>query len=147
MAPEYALYGLFSVKSDGFRFGVLLLELVSGHKNGCFHHPQQHNNLIGYAWRMWIEGRPLELADSSFEESSSISDILRCIHISMFFVQQNPEDRPIMSAVVLMLNRESSPPQPKQPGFLIDVIPTEFTSIRPDSCTANEITFSPFEAR
>ncbi|XP_060198017.1 cysteine-rich receptor-like protein kinase 15, partial [Lycium barbarum] len=33
MAPEYALYGLFSVKSDVFSFGLLLLEIVSGKKN------------------------------------------------------------------------------------------------------------------
>lgn len=99
------------------------------------------------AWRLWIEGRPLELADTSCEDSSSMSDILRCIHVSMLCVQQNPEDRPEMSTVVLMLNGESSLPQPKQPGFLFDVIPTEFTGSRPDSCTANGITFSSLEAR
>jgi len=34
MAPEYAMGGLFSVKSDVFSFGVLVLEIISGRKNG-----------------------------------------------------------------------------------------------------------------
>jgi serine/threonine protein kinase len=33
MSPEYALNGLFSVKSDVFSFGVVLLEIISGKKN------------------------------------------------------------------------------------------------------------------
>lgn len=33
MAPEYALNGYLSVKSDVFSFGILLLEIVSGRKN------------------------------------------------------------------------------------------------------------------
>jgi serine/threonine protein kinase len=33
MAPEYAMHGQFSVKSDVFSFGVLILEIISGHKN------------------------------------------------------------------------------------------------------------------
>ncbi|KAJ8555971.1 hypothetical protein K7X08_022729 [Anisodus acutangulus] len=129
MAPEYALYGLFSVKSDVFSFGLLLLEI---------------------AWRMWMEGTPLELVDSSLEdESSSMLEILRCIHVSLLCVKQSPDDRPNMSAVVLMLNGESTLPQPKDPGFLRDVIPTEISFIRSDydSYTANEITFSSLGAR
>ena len=47
MAPEYAIDGLFSVKSDVFSFGILLLEILSGKKNrGSFH--QDHSlNLVG----------------------------------------------------------------------------------------------------
>ena len=33
MAPEYAWHGQFSVKSDVFSFGVLVLEIVTGQKN------------------------------------------------------------------------------------------------------------------
>jgi serine/threonine protein kinase len=32
MAPEYAMDGAFSVKSDTYSFGVILLEIISGLK-------------------------------------------------------------------------------------------------------------------
>ena len=37
MAPEYAMEGLYSIKSDVFSFGVLLLEILSGRKNSGFY--------------------------------------------------------------------------------------------------------------
>jgi len=33
MAPEYVMQGVFSVKSDVFSFGVLVLEIIYGRKN------------------------------------------------------------------------------------------------------------------
>ncbi|KAL2943976.1 hypothetical protein RDABS01_032323 [Bienertia sinuspersici] len=39
MAPEYAIDGHISVKSDVFSFGVLVLEIISGKKNRGFTHP------------------------------------------------------------------------------------------------------------
>ncbi|GLT52410.1 hypothetical protein SLA2020_257550 [Shorea laevis] len=48
MAPEYALEGIFSVKSDVFSFGVLLLEILSGKKNTGFYQTNSLN-LLGYA--------------------------------------------------------------------------------------------------
>jgi len=48
MAPEYAFDGIFSIKSDVFSFGVLLLEIVSGQKNSRLFHPNDYNNLIGH---------------------------------------------------------------------------------------------------
>ncbi|KDO74334.1 hypothetical protein CISIN_1g003832mg [Citrus sinensis] len=48
MSPEYAAEGLFSVKSDVFSFGVLVLEIVSGKKNWRFSHPDHDHNLLGH---------------------------------------------------------------------------------------------------
>jgi len=48
MSPEYAISGLFSVKSDVFSFGVLLLEIVSGRKNTAFQHSEKYANLLAY---------------------------------------------------------------------------------------------------
>lgn len=47
MSPEYALEGLFSIKSDVFSFGVLLLEILSGKKNTGFYHTGSLN-LLGH---------------------------------------------------------------------------------------------------
>jgi hypothetical protein len=47
MSPEYALEGLFSIKSNVFSFGVLLLEIVSGKKNTGFYQ-SDYLHLIGY---------------------------------------------------------------------------------------------------
>ncbi|CAJ1978669.1 unnamed protein product [Sphenostylis stenocarpa] len=43
MAPEYAVDGQFSVKSDVFSFGVLLLEIIYGKKNRGRYHGKQYN--------------------------------------------------------------------------------------------------------
>ncbi|KAL3577591.1 hypothetical protein D5086_019095, partial [Populus alba] len=48
ISPEYANYGLYSLKSDVFSFGVLVLEIVGGYRNRGFRHPDHHLNLIGH---------------------------------------------------------------------------------------------------
>ena len=48
MAPEYASDGLFSVKSDVFSFGILVLEIISGKKNRGFFHPDHNLNLTAH---------------------------------------------------------------------------------------------------
>lgn len=48
MAPEYAMGGLYSIKSDVFSFGVLLLEILSGRRNTSFHITDSALSLIAY---------------------------------------------------------------------------------------------------
>ncbi|KAK9085011.1 hypothetical protein Sjap_025422 [Stephania japonica] len=45
--------GLFSVKSDVFSFGVLLLEVISGKKNTGFYYEDPTMNLIKHITRKW----------------------------------------------------------------------------------------------
>ena len=48
MAPEYAMQGLFSIKTDVFSFGVILLEIISGRKNSGFYLTEHAQTLLGY---------------------------------------------------------------------------------------------------
>lgn len=48
MSPEYALEGVFSIKSDVFSFGVVILEIISGKKNTGFYQSEKALNLLGY---------------------------------------------------------------------------------------------------
>eukprot|EP00258_Populus_trichocarpa_P031855 XP_024447874.1 G-type lectin S-receptor-like serine/threonine-protein kinase At4g27290 [Populus trichocarpa] len=149
MSPEYAIDGLFSVKSDVFSFGVLVLEIVSGRKNRGFNHPDHQHNLLGHAWRLWMEERPLELIDDILGESCALSEVLRCIHVALLCVQQRPDDRPSMSTVVLMFGSDTMLPQPKQPGFFTErnVVEAESSASKNDSSTKNQITISLLEPR
>ncbi|KAI3734760.1 hypothetical protein L6452_14238 [Arctium lappa] len=119
ISPEYAANGFFSVKSDIFSFGVLMLEIVSGKKNRGFVHEDHHDNLLGHAWRLYKEGKSLDLIDASLDKSWPVSEVLRSIHIGLLCVQQRAEDRPDTQSVVRMLGGEDLLPSPKQPGFFI----------------------------
>lgn len=55
MAPEYAIDGQFSIKSDVFSFGILLLEIISGKKNKGFYHMNHDLNLIGHVSKISID--------------------------------------------------------------------------------------------
>ena len=48
MSPEYAMRGQFSVKSDVFSFGVLVLEIVSGKKNTDFYQSNHADDLLSH---------------------------------------------------------------------------------------------------
>ncbi|KAI3731014.1 hypothetical protein L1987_62197 [Smallanthus sonchifolius] len=74
ISPEYAVHGRFSIKSDVFSFGVLVLEIVSGKKNREFSHEDHSDNLLGHAWRLHKQGRSTELMCASLHASCVIPE-------------------------------------------------------------------------
>ncbi|KAK1670300.1 hypothetical protein QYE76_058459 [Lolium multiflorum] len=100
MAPEYVMHGNYSVKSDVFSFGVMVLEIVTGRKNND---TTQFEDLLTTIWEHWMAGTVLESIDPSMNNSFSKMDLMRCIQVGLLCVQENPVDRPVMSAVCMML--------------------------------------------
>ncbi|XP_057986372.1 cysteine-rich receptor-like protein kinase 44 [Hevea brasiliensis] len=118
MAPEYAMHGHFSIKSDVFSFGVLVLEITSGRKNVCFRNGKQVENLMSFAWRNWEEGTIANLIDPYLKDGSA-SKIQRLIHIGLLCIQKDITQRPTMASVIIMLNSSSCHLQmPSPPAYL-----------------------------
>ncbi|GLT83433.1 hypothetical protein SLE2022_017230 [Rubroshorea leprosula] len=149
MSPEYTVDGLFSVKSDVFSFGVLVLEIITGKRNRGFWHPDHDHNLLGHAWILWTEGRPMGLVENVLGDFTVPSEVLRCIHIGLLCVQQRPEDRPDMLSVILMLRGESALPEPKQPGFFTgrNLPIVNSSGCKTGSSSINEVSITQLDGR
>ncbi|XP_042436969.1 G-type lectin S-receptor-like serine/threonine-protein kinase At4g27290 [Zingiber officinale] len=140
MSPEYAMDGIFSVKSDVFSFGVLLLEIITGRKNRGVYHSTLQLNLLGHIWSLWKEGKVMELVNQSIDHSSSAAEILHCIKIALLCVQERPGDRPTMYLVLKMLDNDNIVEiEPSQPGFIDFRGPLDQTnsSIREEDLSLN----------
>ncbi|XAR70703.1 Non-specific serine/threonine protein kinase [Bertholletia excelsa] len=121
MAPEYAREGIFSVKSDVFSFGILLIEIVSGRKNNSFYRADADGplNLVEHAWDLWNKNAVIELVDQMLNDSSIRYQVLRCIHVGLLCVEDRAVDRPTMADIISMLTGDSMELQaPKKPSFV-----------------------------
>ncbi|OQU89298.1 hypothetical protein SORBI_3002G170300 [Sorghum bicolor] len=148
MAPEYAMEGVFSIKSDVYSFGVLILELVTGIRRSTFNKIKNFPNLMIYAWNMWKEWKGKDLADPCIIDTCSLDEVLLCSHMALLCAQENPDDRPLMSSVVLALeNGSTTLPPPNNPGhYGHGSSDTELTRDRTDN-SMNFLTLTSVEGR
>ncbi|KAL7592994.1 hypothetical protein Lser_V15G32125 [Lactuca serriola] len=107
MSPEYAMHGHFSVKSDVFAFGIVVLEIITGKKCSRFYNEDDHQDLSHFAWKSWIDGRAMELVDPTIVETCSEDEVMRCINIALLCVQEDVDARPSMAYVLNILNNYS----------------------------------------
>lgn len=153
MAPEYAMRGQYSVKSDAFSFGVLVLEIVTGRKNSSFANSEQSIDLLSLVWEHWTRGTVEELVDPSLGGRSPGGHMLKLINIGLLCVQDNPVDRPTMSMVNVMLSSSTVSLQaPSRPTFCIDEM-EGFSDMystggsKPKEMSVNEVSLTELEPR
>ncbi|KAL7218691.1 hypothetical protein ACSBR2_011874 [Camellia fascicularis] len=101
------------------------------------------------AWKLYNEGKSLELIDQALWDSCYQIEMLRSIYVGLLCVQESPEDRASMSSIVLMLGSEAALPQAKQPGFFTarNVFKTGSSSRNEAITMGNEITSTLLSAR
>lgn len=146
MSPEYAMDGVFSMKSDIYSFGVMVLEIITGKRNRGFYEVELDLNLLRYAWMLWKEGRSVDLLDEVMDGSFNYSEVLRCIQVALLCVEVQPRNRPLMSSVVMMLASENATvPEPNEPGVNIGKNTSDTESSQ--GLTANNVTITAIDAR
>ncbi|VAH56131.1 unnamed protein product [Triticum turgidum subsp. durum] len=116
MAPEYAMNGYLSTKTDVFSFGMLVLEIVSGRKNIDRHLGDEKVDLLNYTWKLSEEGRSLEIVDPGLSGWDA-GEVAMCVQLGLLCCQAVVSDRPDMYSVHLMLSSDSfTLPKPGKPA-------------------------------
>ncbi|CAD6262122.1 unnamed protein product [Miscanthus lutarioriparius] len=100
------------------------------------------------AWSLWKDGKAIDLVDSSIVGTCSSVEALRCIQIGLLCVQDNPNNRPLMSSVVFMLENETTLCSvPKQPMYFSQwYLEVQGTGENKNS-SINDVSISVFEGR
>ena len=100
-------------------------------------------------WKLWREGRALDLVDPTLGQSYSSDVVLKCIQIGLLCVQESAINRPSMLEVVFMLSNESPIKPPQKPAFIFngDQDHPESSNSGGGSSSVNEITATTISAR
>jgi len=107
-----------------------------------------HHLQFDLGLELFNEGKSLQIVHESMNDSFPPEEVLKCVKVGLLCVQERPEDRPLMSYVVVLLGSASdiaSLPQPNQLGFIAFTGPPEThppPSKKQESCTSNDLTLS-----
>nr|GMD33477.1 G-type lectin S-receptor-like serine/threonine-protein kinase [Ipomoea batatas] len=59
--------------------------------------------VVAFTWKLWMEEMAIEIVEPVVLNSLSRSEILKCIHIGLLCVQEDPGDRPTMTDYISQL--------------------------------------------
>ncbi|KAL1321077.1 hypothetical protein AAHE18_14G102800 [Arachis hypogaea] len=146
-APELWMPFPVTHKCDVYSFGMLLFEIIGGRRNVDTNVPESQEWFPMWVWKKFDGGE--------LQNSALVSELLlekhkemveRMVKVALWCVQYRPESRPMMSAVVKMLEGSVEISQPLNPfQYLMDngfaTLPQQYSS---SNCNATTATTSSY---
>ncbi|XP_062225001.1 probable L-type lectin-domain containing receptor kinase S.5 [Phragmites australis] len=113
IAPDYAISHKATRQSDTYAFGVLILEIVTGKKNGDV--PPDDDHITDWVWRLHREGKLLEAVDAGVlaaegHQLDAADEAKRLLLLGLACTNPNPLNRPSMVEVVQVITKLAPPP-------------------------------------
>ncbi|KAK9928382.1 hypothetical protein M0R45_025519 [Rubus argutus] len=114
-APEYAMSGKLTLKSDIYSFGVVMLELITGKKAIDGTKKQGEQNLVSWS-RPFLKDRRkfVQLVDPLLQGRFPVRCLHHAVAITAMCLQEQPTFRPLISDIVVALEYLAS--QNHKPG-------------------------------
>ncbi|CAO2150037.1 unnamed protein product [Urochloa humidicola] len=121
IAPDYAMSYKATRQTDIYAFGVLILEVVTGKKNGDVQPEDDH--ITDWIWRLHGEGKLLEAVDASLLAAAAADDddpqegeegvadeARRLLLLGLACTNPNPCERLSMDQVLQVITKVRKPP-------------------------------------
>ncbi|XP_030496888.2 probable LRR receptor-like serine/threonine-protein kinase At5g10290 [Cannabis sativa] len=108
IAPEYLSTGKSSERTDVFGYGIMLLEIVTGQRAIDFSRLEEEDDvlLLDHVKKLEREKRLEAIVDRNLNNNYELEEVEMMIQVALLCTQQSPDDRPLMSEVVRMLEGE-----------------------------------------
>ncbi|KAG6670509.1 hypothetical protein I3843_Q059800 [Carya illinoinensis] len=104
VAPEYALTGHLTTKSDVYSYGIVLLELLTGRVPVDMKRPPGEGVLVSWALpRLTDRDKVVEIMDPALQGQYSLKEVIQVAAIAVMCVQPEADYRPLMADVVQSL--------------------------------------------
>ncbi|CAN6463107.1 unnamed protein product [Victoria cruziana] len=103
-APEYAMTGQLTLKSDIYSFGVVLLELITGKRAIDYSRAAGEQNLVAWARPLFKDRRKFtQMADPLLHGQFPVRGLYQALAVAAMCVQEQATMRPQVSDLVTAL--------------------------------------------